>query len=72
GVRRIEVRADSELLVKQIKGEYRVKSPGLLPLYQAALELLARFEVSRLVHVRREQNAEADRLANAGIDARPR
>ena len=72
GVRRIEVRADSELLVKQIKGEYRVKSPKLLPLYQAALALLARFEESRLVHVRREQNAEADRLANAGIDSRPR
>jgi ribonuclease HI len=72
GVRRIEVRADSELLVKQIKGEYRVKSPGLRPLFQAALELLGRFEASRVVHVRREHNAEADRLANAGIHARPR
>jgi ribonuclease HI len=72
GVRRIEIRADSELLVKQIKGQYRVKSPGLLPLFQAAIQLLARFESSRLVHVRREQNSEADRLANAGIDSRPR
>jgi ribonuclease HI len=72
GVRRIEVRADSELLVKQIKGQYQVRSPGLRPLYQRALKLLARFESSRLVHVRREHNAEADRLANAGIDARPR
>jgi ribonuclease HI len=72
GVRRIEVRADSELLVKQIKGEYQVRSPGLRPLYQSALKLLARFESSRLVHVRREHNSEADRLANAGIDSRPR
>jgi ribonuclease HI len=72
GVRRIEVRADSELLVKQIKGEYQVRSPGLRPLYQSAIKLLARFESSRLVHVRREQNGEADRLANAGIDSRPR
>src|SRR3569623_127631 len=51
GVRRIEVRADSELLVKQIKGEYRVKSPGLRPLFRAALELLGRFQASRVVHV---------------------
>ena len=72
GVRRIEVRADSELLVKQIKGEYRVKSSGLRPLHREALRLLARFESSRLVHVRREQNSEADRLANTGIDSRPR
>lgn len=72
GIRRLEVRADSELLVKQIKGQYRVKSPGLRPLYQAALRLLARFESSRFVHVRREHNSEADRLANAGIDSRPR
>ena len=72
GVRRIEVRADSELLVKQINGQYRVKSPGLRPLFQAAIALLARFEASRLVHVRREHNSEADRLANAGIGSRPR
>jgi ribonuclease HI len=72
GVRRIEVRADSELLVKQIKGEYRVKSAGLRPLHREAVRLLACFESNRLVHVRREQNSEADRLANAGIDSRPR
>jgi ribonuclease HI len=66
------VRADPERLVEQIKGEYRVKSPGLRPLFRAALELLDRFEASRVVHVRREHHAEADRLANTGIDARPR
>ncbi len=72
GVKRIEVRADSELLIKQIKGQYRVRNPGLRPLYEAALKLLSRFEKSTLNHVRREHNAEADRLANAGIDSRPK
>jgi len=72
GVKRIEVRADSELLIKQIKGRYRVRNAGLRPLYEAALKLLARFEASTLTHVRREHNAEADRLANAGIDSRPK
>ncbi|HEX3777692.1 MAG TPA: ribonuclease HI family protein [Polyangiaceae bacterium] len=72
GVRSIEVRADSELLVKQLKGQYQVRSAGLQPLYRSACALLARFESSALVHVRREHNMEADRLANAGIDSRPR
>ena len=68
GVRKVEVRADSELLIKQLKGEYRVRNPGLLPLYEQAQALLARLEAFRMKHVRREQNAEADRLANEGID----
>jgi len=68
GVRKVEVRADSELLIKQLKGEYRVRNAGLRPLYEEALALLARFEATRLIHVRREHNSEADRLANEGID----
>jgi ribonuclease HI len=68
GVSRLEVRADSELLIKQLKGEYRVRNSGLKPLYEQALDLLERFEAVELKHVRREQNAEADRLANEGID----
>jgi ribonuclease HI len=67
GVRRLEVRADSELLIRQLLGKYRVKNAGLRPLYQRATELLRKFESTHLVHVRREQNAEADRLANEGI-----
>jgi len=70
GVRRLEVRADSELLIKQLRGEYRVKDPKLKPLWQEAKELLARFESARLHHVPRAQNSDADRLANAGIDGR--
>jgi ribonuclease HI len=68
GVRRLDVFADSELLIKQLKGQYRVKNAGLKPLFLAAKSLIQRFERVRLEHVRRELNGEADRLANAGID----
>ncbi len=68
GLRRIEVRADSELLIKQLGGEYRVKNAALKPLYEQAQRLLQQFEWTRLRHVRREYNSEADRLANQGID----
>jgi ribonuclease HI len=68
GVKRLEIRADSELLIKQLKGEYRVKNAGLRPLYEEALGLLRGFETAELKHVRREHNVEADRLANEGID----
>jgi ribonuclease HI len=68
GVRRVEVRADSELLIKQLRSEYRVKNPGLRPLFEQAMTMIRRFEAVRLTHVRREHNAEADRLANEGID----
>jgi ribonuclease HI len=68
GVRRVEVRADSELLIKQLKSEYRVKNAGLKPLFEQAAAMLRRFETVRLTHVRREHNVEADRLANEGID----
>ena len=68
GVEHIEVRADSELLIKQLKGEYRVKSPGLRPLFDEARRLISRFSSVKLTHIRRELNGEADRLANQGID----
>ena len=68
GIQRVEVRADSELLIKQLKGEYRVKSPGLRPLFEEARRLLSRFKSVKLTHIRRELNGEADRLANQGID----
>lgn len=68
GIQRLELRADSELLIKQLRGEYRVKSPGLRPLYDEARRLLSRFSQVTLTHVRRELNGEADRLANQGID----
>ena len=69
GIQHIEVRADSELLIKQLKGEYRVKSAGLRPLYEEARRLISRFASVKLTHIRRELNGEADRLANQGIDS---
>ena len=68
GQRRLRVRSDSELLVKQMRGEYRVRHPGLLPLHQEARGLAARLDHVRYEHVRREENREADRLSNLGMD----
>lgn len=68
GVRAIEIRSDSELLVRQMLGVYRVKNPGLLPLFQEARGLVARIGKVRFTHVPRAQNAEADRLANEAMD----
>jgi probable phosphoglycerate mutase len=65
----VRVRADSELLIKQMRGEYRVKHPGLQPLHQEARALAARVGRVTYEHVRREANKEADRLANAAMDA---
>ena len=65
GLRRIEVRTDSELLFRQLKGIYRVKNPGLRQLHAEAVGLLRRFEGYSLRQVRREENAHADRLASA-------
>jgi ribonuclease HI len=64
----LEIRSDSELLVKQMLGVYRVKNPGLQPLYQQARLLAHRVGRVRFHHVRREFNKEADRLANLAMD----
>lgn len=69
GVTSLELRADSELLVKQVNGEYKVKNEGLRPLFSEVKELLSRFERSVVRHVRREQNVDADALANEAMDA---
>ncbi|MBX9688953.1 MAG: ribonuclease HI family protein, partial [Candidatus Obscuribacterales bacterium] len=70
GVKNIEVRMDSELVVKQMLGVYRVKNEGLLPIYEKAKTLSTRFPNFKIVHVRREYNKEADRLANQALDLR--
>jgi probable phosphoglycerate mutase len=64
----LHVRSDSELLVKQLRGEYRVKNSGLQPLYQDARALASRIGRVTFEHVRRERNKEADRLANLAMD----
>lgn len=68
GVQDIEVRMDSELVVKQMLGVYRVKNEGLIPIYEKAKILSSRFPKFKIVHVRREYNKEADRLANQALD----
>ncbi len=70
GTREVRVFSDSELLVRQLAGRYRVKNPGLLPLFREAQSLLARFESARVSHVPREENGEADALANKAVDLR--
>jgi probable phosphoglycerate mutase len=64
----VQVRADSELLVKQMRGEYRVKHAGLQPLAARARVLVGQLDAVSFEHVRREQNKEADRLSNLGMD----
>ena len=68
GISRLQVRADSDLLVKQMRGEYRVKSPGLQPLFQQARALARQVGHVTFEHVRRELNEDADRLANEAMD----
>ncbi len=68
GIRRLAVRLDSELVVKQLRGEYRVKHEALQPLHRRAMTLLRRFEQVDLRHVPRRQNAMADRLVNRVLD----
>lgn len=68
GYRSIKVRSDSELLVKQIKGEYKVRSQALVDVYGEAKELIRKFHSFQIRHVFREQNREADRLANQAMD----
>jgi ribonuclease HI len=68
GPRALKVVGDSELLVKQIRGEYKVKSPTLLELYQRAKQMIAQLEWFQIQHVLRGGNQEADRLANLAMD----
>lgn len=68
GGRRLSVHSDSELMIKQMNGEYKVKHPGLLPLYREAQLLTSRFEDVRFHHVRRETNKRADELCNLALD----
>ena len=68
GPRALKVVGDSELLVKQIRGEYKVKSPTLLELYQRAKQMIGQLEWFSIQHVLRGGNQEADRLANLAMD----
>jgi ribonuclease HI len=63
----VEVRADSELMIKQLNGRYKIKSIGLRPLYLESMQLLAKFEGVKLTHIPRELNTAADKLANDAV-----
>lgn len=65
----VEVYSDSELMVRQINGVYRVKNEGLKPLYGEAKSLIGKFKSFKIEHIKREFNKVADELANKGIDA---
>lgn len=60
--------SDSELLVRQLKGEYKVKNEGLKPLFREVILTLSQFGGYKLQYIPREENTEADRLANEAID----
>src|SRR5215469_5487973 len=68
GHKALKVVGDSELLVKQIRGEYKVKSPALQDLYQRARQMISQLEWFSIQHTLREGNQEADRLANMAMD----
>ncbi len=68
GYPRLKVVSDSELMVKQIKGQYRVNSPELRPLYDEAKRRIGKLEGFQIQHVLREKNQRADRLANLAMD----
>jgi ribonuclease HI len=72
GETRVQIRADSELLVKQMRGEYKVKNAGLQPLHARARLLASKLDRVGFEHVRRELNKEADRLSNLGMDVAER
>jgi ribonuclease HI len=68
GGTRLTVLSDSELMVRQMNGEYRVKHPGLIPLYEEAVRLCKEFDSVAIRHIRREFNKRADRLCNQAMD----
>ena len=70
GARRIKIRGDSELVVRQMTGVYRVKHPDLIPLHRKAKDLMAEFDAATIEHNYREKNELADRLGNLAMDRR--
>ena len=69
GCQEVLVKLDSELVVRQLSGEYRVKDPKMVPLHAQARALLRRFRSAKVTHVRRSDNKRADELVNAVLDA---
>src|SRR5215468_8281237 len=72
GVKKLNIFSDSELMVKQMNGEYKVKNEDLRQLYEEACQLRKQFEKVTITHVRREQNKRADLIGNEALDGKPR
>jgi ribonuclease HI len=68
GARKVDLRADSKLIIEQLAGRWRIKNPTLQVLHQEARKLIREFDKVTLKHVPRERNKDADRLANQGVD----
>ena len=69
GISALRIRSDSELLVRQMQGRYKVKSAELKPLFERAIKLARQLSYFAIEHVRREQNRDADALANVALDS---
>jgi len=67
GARQVDLRSDSELVVRQLNRQYRVKAAALKPLYQQVKQLLGQFRGFTITHIPRQQNREADNLANIAL-----
>jgi ribonuclease HI len=72
GGRRVHIYSDSELMIKQMLGKYKVKNPGLKSLYEEANQLRGQFESVGFSHIAREQNRRADELCNLALDGAPK
>lgn len=70
GAKRVELRADSELVVRQLNGRYRVREAHLKPLYEEVRRLASKLDEFRVASISREDNKDADRLANFALDHR--
>jgi ribonuclease HI len=68
GAKKIQIRGDSELIVRQMMGVYRVKHPDLQPLHAEAMKLMGQFDEAKIEHNYREKNTLADKLANLAMD----
>jgi ribonuclease HI len=70
GAKKVAVKADSELAVRQINGQFKIKNTALRPLYQRVVQLIGKLESFSITYIPREQNRQADALANRALDGR--
>lgn len=70
GIKKITCYLDSELVVKQIKGEYKVKNERMIPMYNMTMPLIKKFDSFEIIHIKRKLNKKADKLVNEAIDNR--